>query len=208
VRLAGALVVLFLASTLIACGDDDGTPSTTTAAPTFTNNAGGGDATDTADATNGEEATTTPKATATEDGGNVGCVPNQSTTCDTSGAACKLLTEEEVESEAGIDVEATTDEEFECNYEAIDPSTVYSADLTFKHGSHADMKEYYDIEVGESVPIDGLGDEAKWAEGLGLLEVLQGEYEYDLQIVAFVADVPDELQQAKEMAGHISGRLP
>lgn len=117
------------------------------------------------------------------------------------------MTQARVEEVTGTTVENTHSSDMECTYDRVD-DVGFSVDLTIKHGTREEVKSYYDIDVGDPVAVDGLGDEAKWSDGVGLLEVLQGENEFDIQLLDLLTSDGTELDQAKALAADVSAALP
>lgn len=192
-----ALVALLVA----ACGGDDDDKASVTNSPASTATSDGG----------GDDDTTTVTATPeeTEDSGDGGDDGGDGDTA-LGFEACDILTEAQVGDVMERPVTINIDNSYDtsCTYDGA-ADVGLAVITTFRHGTHQDMQDYFDLPIGEETPVDGVGDEAQWAEGLGVFEVVQGEYGYDIQIIDILGpETADPLAQAKQLASIISGELP
>jgi hypothetical protein len=56
-------------------------------------------------------------------------------------------------------------------------------------------------------PVEGLGDEALWQDGLASLDVVDGDHFITVQPVLFLSDA-DSFEAAQQIAALVLGRLP
>jgi hypothetical protein len=82
--------------------------------------------------------------------------------------------------------------------------------LDVRHGTPQEVADYFDVPVGgaNAQDVDGLGDGAHWLDGLNVMEVLQGNYDFSVQLIDLLSPTGSKLDQAKALASDVSSKLP
>ncbi|MEO8456612.1 MAG: hypothetical protein ABI559_02255 [Chloroflexota bacterium] len=199
-RLLISMGFVLAALLVAACGGDDDN-ATKTAAPTSTQGSGASVTTN-----GGSSATATTAADET-----IAPTENSGGGETNNGlAACSLLTDARVAEVMGRDVMAgvETPDGSDCTWDG-ETDVGLSVVLDVKTGSHQDMQDYFDLPIGSVAPVDGIGDASHWTEGLKVLEVLKGNYEFTLQIIDILGSGDsDGLAEAKALATDVTAKLP
>jgi len=185
---------LVVALLVAACGgDDDANPDTTTTG-SETRGSGNPDAT--------TASTSEPGDTDDNDGNTTDLVDNG------DGVACPLVTTDQVSEAIGTAMSDGVGQGGDDSaYDVCDWTAVSGTPFVTLNFYKQDAQEYYDIELGETTEVPGIGDKARWAPGR--LEVLQGNYFFTV-FVSINFGTPDEelLAAAKAVAGSALESLP
>lgn len=180
IALGALIAMMFL---IAACGgDDDDADATRTVAVTEDS---GDDDDDNPTATpegtddDDDDPTATPEETDDDDGddddGGDDDLPPAVDGCEIVGDAA-------VSALIGTDMKGEGDSDGGCTWETVDEFMVIAVILTMRRGSEAEMQDYFDIDIGGE-EFDGLGEAARWHDGLDFVEVLQGQYSFDVQVI-------------------------
>jgi hypothetical protein len=194
--LTALFAALALGLLVIACGgDDDDAPAATTPAATA-DTSGDGDGGPTATAGEDDD----PTATKEPDDGDGGG--------DAEGLGCALVDDDTIDDIMGVEMDpGEADGEAGCSWDSTENFGLLSVLLTVRTGTHDEMQDYFNIDIGGD-EIDGIGEAARWNDSLDFLEVLQGNFDFDVQVLDFTGEDIDVQAKAEAVALEVLANLP